>query len=173
MNITLKMQVFFIENSTSFEDTINEYHENLNKKTSTLVKEIIEGAAKSKDELVVMQKKIIVDIVLQAALGSPSNQEVGDLFFKQLPFFSASKLSLQVMTEISKALNSIMTEKDFENFAALESHQRMESLREIRSIVCGIVLFNKDTGIGNTTDIPDCKLHITSCLCHHLSLHFQ
>jgi hypothetical protein len=82
MNITLKMQVFFIENSTSFEDTINEYHENLNKKTSTLVKEIIEGAAKTKDELVVMQKKIIVDIVLQAALGSPSNQEVGDLFLK-------------------------------------------------------------------------------------------
>jgi hypothetical protein len=77
MNITLKMQVFFIENSKSFEDTINEYHENLSKKTSTLVKEIIEGAAKGKEELVVLQKKIIVDIVLQTALGSPSNQEVG------------------------------------------------------------------------------------------------
>lgn len=76
MNTTLKMQVFFIENSKSFEDTINEYHENLSKKTSLLVKEIVEGAAKTKDELVVMQKKIIVDVILQAALGSPSNQEV-------------------------------------------------------------------------------------------------
>lgn len=76
MSITLKMQVFFIENSKSFEDTINEYHENLGKKTMVLVKEIIEGTTKSKEELVVMQKKIIVDIVLQTALGSPSNQEV-------------------------------------------------------------------------------------------------
>jgi hypothetical protein len=35
----------------------------------------------------------------------------------------------------------------------------MESLKEIRAIVCGIVLFNKDTGIGNTMDenIPDCE----------------
>jgi hypothetical protein len=76
MNITLKMQVFFIENSKSFEDTINEYHENLGKKTTSLVKEITEGAAKGKEELIVMQKKIIVDVVLQSALGSPSNQEV-------------------------------------------------------------------------------------------------
>jgi hypothetical protein len=75
-SITLKMQVFFIENSKSFEDTISEYHETLAKKTASLVREITEGTSKSKDELVVMQKKIIVDIVLQTALGSPSNQEV-------------------------------------------------------------------------------------------------
>lgn len=81
MNITLKMQVFFIENSKSYEDTINEYHENLSRKTNMLVKEIVEGAAKTKDELVVMQKKIIVDVILQTALGSPSNQEVERLFF--------------------------------------------------------------------------------------------
>lgn len=56
------------------------------------------------------------------------------------------------MTEITNALNSIMTESDFENFGALEAHNRMESLREIRMIVCGIVLFNKDTGVGNTMD---------------------
>ena len=76
MNITLKMQVFFIENSKSFEDTINEYHDNLGKKTSLLVKEIIEGAAKSKEEIFVLQKKIVVDVILQTGLGSPSNQEV-------------------------------------------------------------------------------------------------
>jgi hypothetical protein len=63
------------------------------------------------------------------------------------------------VTEITKALNSIMTESDLENFVELETHNRMESLKEIRMIVCGIVLFNKDTGIGNTMDenIPDCK----------------
>lgn len=52
-----------------------------------------------------------------------------------------------------------MTEADLENFAALEAHNRLESLKEIRMIVCGIVLFNKDTGVGNTMDqnIPDCR----------------
>lgn len=143
MNITLKMQVFFIENSKSYEDTTNEYHENLAKKTSMLVKEIIEGSAKGKDELAVMQKKIIVDVILQTGLGSPSN--------------------LEVLTEITNALNSIMTESDFENFATLEPHNRMESLKEIRMIVCGIVLFNKDTGIGNTMDIPDRKKFFDTC----------
>lgn len=76
MNVTMKMQVFFIENAKSFEAAMHEYHENLAKKTSLLVKEIIEGPSKAKEELVVVQKKIIVDIVLQTALGSPSNQEV-------------------------------------------------------------------------------------------------
>lgn len=61
--------------------------------------------------------------------------------------------------EITNALNSIMTDSDFENFAALEPQNRLESLKEIRLIVCGIVLFNKDTGIGCTMDenIPDCE----------------
>ena len=64
-----------------------------------------------------------------------------------------------MVAEITQALNSIMTESDLENFTALELHNRVESLKEIRMIVCGIVLFNKDTGIGNTMDenIPDCE----------------
>lgn len=46
-----------------------------------------------------------------------------------------------------------------ENFVCLEAHNRVESLKEIRMIVCGIVLFNKDTGVGNTMDenISDCN----------------
>lgn len=153
------MQVFFIENSKLFEDTISEYHENLAKKTASLVKEIIEGAAKGKDELVVMQKKIIVDIVLQTALGSPSNQEV---VHTQNIRNILMEIIFQVLSEIGNALNSVMTEKDFENFSLLDQTQRIESLKEIRSIVCGIVLFNKDTGVGNTTDIPDCQLYLKS-----------
>lgn len=72
------MQVFFIENSKLYDEITVEYHENLSKKTSGLVKEIVDGGAtaKTKEELIVMQKKIIIDIILQTALGSPSNQEV-------------------------------------------------------------------------------------------------
>lgn len=72
---------------------------------------------------------------------------------------------LQVVTEISKALSSVMTDKDFENFGALEPHNRLESLKEIRMIVCGIVLFNKDTGICSAMDqnIPDRKSFVVNC----------
>lgn len=136
------MQVFFIENSNDYEDIINDHCENVNKKMKILVKEITDVNIKNKEELMIMQKKIIIDIILQTALGSPSNQEV--------------------IAETSAALNSVMTEKDVENFAALDSIGRLESLKEIRLIVCGIILFNKDTGIGNTMDenIPDCKLNL-------------
>ncbi|CAO1390286.1 unnamed protein product [Diamesa tonsa] len=137
MNITLKMQVFFIENSNDYEDIINDHCENVNKKMNILVKEITDVNIKNKEELIIMQKKIIIDIILQTALGSPSNQEV--------------------IAETTAALNSVMTEKDVESFAGLDSDGRLESLKEIRLIVCGIILFNKDTGIGNTMDenIPD------------------
>lgn len=78
------MQVFFIENSKPYDEITAEYHENLSRKTSGLVKEIVDGAAtaKTKDELVVMQKKIIIDIIVQTALGSPSNQEVRIALFE-------------------------------------------------------------------------------------------
>lgn len=63
-----------------------------------------------------------------------------------------------------------MTDNDFENFAALEPANRLESLKEIRMIVCGIVLFNKDTGIGNTMDqnIPDGEKFV-STNCHRFT----
>ena len=70
------MQVFFIENSNDYEDIINDHCENVNKKMNILVKEITDVNIKNKEELIIMQKKIIIDIILQTALGSPSNQEV-------------------------------------------------------------------------------------------------
>lgn len=76
MNITLKMQVFFIENSNDYEDIINDHCENVNKKMNILVKEITDVNIKNKEDLIIIQKKIIIDIILQTALGSPSNQEV-------------------------------------------------------------------------------------------------
>lgn len=76
MNITLKMQVFFIENSNDYEDIIKDHCENVNKKMNILVKEITDVNIKNKEELIIMQKKIIIDIILQTALGSLSNQEV-------------------------------------------------------------------------------------------------
>jgi isochorismate hydrolase len=130
------MQVFFIENSKAFEECMSEFKENLDRKTKSLVKEIIEGTVKvSKEDLVAIEKKMIIDILLQMALGSPSNEKI--------------------VTEVSNALSSIMTEQDFENFSLLDKNNRLDSLKEIRLIVCGIVLFNKDNGVGETEDIPD------------------
>lgn len=122
------MQVFFIENSKAFEECLNEFKENLNRKTASLVKEIIDGSsikANNKDDLVAIEKKMIVDISLQTALGSPANEKI--------------------IHEVSNALSSIMTEQDFENFTLLDKENRLESLKEIRLIVAGIVLWVRKT----------------------------
>ncbi len=70
------MQAHFIDSFNPYEDIVNEYYESLVRKTNVLVKEITETQVKNKDELGVLQKKIIIDIILHAALGNPSNNDV-------------------------------------------------------------------------------------------------
>lgn len=62
------------------ETVIQEYMDNLSRKTSVLVKEITETQIKTKEDLAVLQKKIIIDIILNAALGNPSNNDVREIF---------------------------------------------------------------------------------------------
>ena len=76
MSITLKMQVFFIDNFNEFDDIVAENLESLNRKTAGLVKEITETFIKGKEEIQVLQKKIIIDVILKMAIGNPSNAEV-------------------------------------------------------------------------------------------------
>lgn len=76
MSITLKMQVFFIDNFNDFDEIVSENMESLKRKTAGLVKEITETVIKGKEEIQVLQKKIIIDIILKMAIGNPSNAEV-------------------------------------------------------------------------------------------------
>lgn len=70
------MQVHFIDTFNPLDVIVKEYFGNLHRKTSVLVKEITETQIKTKEELGVMQKKMIIDTILNVALGNPSNNEV-------------------------------------------------------------------------------------------------
>ena len=41
-----------------------------------------------------------------------------------------------------------MSQNDIAAFAALKKAERMDSLLNLREIVCGILVFNKDNGFG-------------------------
>lgn len=52
-----------------------------------------------------------------------------------------------MIQETATALRSVASRNDISTFATLKPSERLESLIELREIVCGIHVFNKDSGI--------------------------
>lgn len=50
-----------------------------------------------------------------------------------------------------------MSKSDILSFMSLNKEERLSSLKDIRSIVCGIRIFNKDVG-HSSEGIIDCKI---------------
>ncbi|XP_055641784.1 cilia- and flagella-associated protein 206 isoform X2 [Toxorhynchites rutilus septentrionalis] len=132
--ITLKMQLYFLENFFNKDEIIEKHAKNLKSKTAHLLKEITENDVITKDEQDDIFSKIIIDIVLNMGLGSPDNKEV--------------------ISETTKALNSVMSRSDKAKFVTLDRKDRVMALKDIRDIVCGIRIFNKHAG-NSTNGISD------------------
>uniref|UniRef100_A0A1Q3G5H1 Cilia- and flagella-associated protein 206 n=1 Tax=Culex tarsalis TaxID=7177 RepID=A0A1Q3G5H1_CULTA len=132
--VTLKMQLYFLENFFDREDVVEKHTRNLQNKTAYLLKEITENDVITKDEQDDIFSKIIVDIVLNMGLGNPDNKEV--------------------INETLKALNSVMSRSDKAKFVTLDRNDRLMALKDIREIVCGIRIFNKHAG-NSTNGISD------------------
>ncbi|XP_039431051.1 cilia- and flagella-associated protein 206 [Culex pipiens pallens] len=132
--VTLKMQLYFLENFFDREDVVEKHTRNLLNKTAYLLKEITENDVITKDEQDDIFSKIIVDIVLNMGLGNPDNKEV--------------------INETLKALNSVMSRSDKAKFVTLDKKDRLMALKDIREIVCGIRIFNKHAG-NSTNGISD------------------
>lgn len=137
--VTLKMQLYFLENFFDREDVVEKHTRNLQNKTAYLLKEITENDVITKDEQDDIFSKIIVDIVLNMGLGNPDNKEV--------------------INETLKALNSVMSRSDKAKFVTLDKKDRLMALKDIREIVCGIRIFNKHAG-NSTNGISDRKLFL-------------
>lgn len=52
----------------------------------------------------------------------------------------------QIIQEVSNALKSVMSKHDIDSFIGLKKGERYESLLNLRDLVCGIYLLNKDSG---------------------------
>ncbi|XP_001659130.2 cilia- and flagella-associated protein 206 isoform X1 [Aedes aegypti] len=134
--ITLKMQLYFLENFFNRDEVVEKHMRNLQLKTAHLLKEITENDVITKDEQEEIFNKIIIDIVLHMGLGSPDNKEV--------------------INETMKALNSVMSRSDKAKFVTLDKKDRLLALKDIREIVCGIRIFNKHAGnsTNGMSDLP-------------------
>lgn len=124
--ITCGIQSKFITNPINKHDIIAEQREKLQIKTNKLTREIIETHALTKDDRDKLMKKISVDVIVYNGLGNPSNGKI--------------------INETTQVLHSIMSKTDIQSFVGLNRSDKMDSLQDIREIVCGIRVFNKDAG---------------------------
>lgn len=125
------MQSYFFENFIDRDQIVANYLKQLMNKTIALTKDITEADVVTREDQDELIRKIIIDIVTKSSLGNPCDQTI--------------------LAETSNALHSVMSRIDIENFIALNKHDRLNSLIEIREIVTGIILFNQDAGNSSIT----------------------
>lgn len=136
---TLGMQAKFMLNPIDSEQIINERRDQMKSKTSKLTKEILEANVITKEDRIKLIRKMAIDLIVYNGLGNPGNTKI--------------------LTETIQALQSIMSKSDITSFCGLHKNDKLSSLKDIREIVCGIRVFNRDAG-HPSEGVIDCKLFI-------------
>lgn len=95
-------------------------------RTAKLVEEIVTVRCRTDVERERLLRTIAVDVIVHGALGSPANQ----------------RLCLDICT----ALKSVMSPADVATFVSANREGRLHTLRQLRQVVCGIYIFNQDSG---------------------------
>lgn len=73
--------------------------------------------------------------------------------------FTVLLIALQLIQETATALKSVSSKNDITTFATLKPAEKLESLIELREIVCGIHVFNKDSGIWSDEMIDGKRIY--------------
>ncbi|XP_065649778.1 cilia- and flagella-associated protein 206 isoform X3 [Hydra vulgaris] len=134
---TYQMQVYFDLNYTKQEEFFVENNIALDQRTQTLVREITDNKARTKDELEFLYVRIVSYLILRSGLGSPTD--------------------INVVRESTAALRSVFPQTELGSFLQLSKLDKERQLVELTSIVTGIRLFNKSVNKGGESieDIPD------------------
>lgn len=126
---TLKMQQTFVESCQDLQVIEMRNRKFLLRKTKNLIKEIVSITdPMTKDEKSDLLRKIALDIVIQNGLGSPR--------------------SSKTLNETEVAVKSVMSNSEFAVFVKLRRPDKIRTLEDLRQVVCGIRLFNRDAGHG-------------------------
>ncbi|KAM5257116.1 cilia- and flagella-associated protein 206 [Ctenodactylus gundi] len=133
---TIKMQVYFDMNYTGREDFLQEHHEVLESRLSTVSREITDNRACAREELESLYRKIVSYVLLCSGLGSP--------------------VDIKVVREATAALQSVFPQAELATFLTLGKKDKERHLKELTMIVTGIRLFNRDCGKGGEgiDDLP-------------------
>ncbi|XP_041849409.1 cilia- and flagella-associated protein 206 isoform X2 [Melanotaenia boesemani] len=120
---TIKMQVYFDMNYTPRCTFLEEIHDVLVSKLSTLSREITDSRIKTRSELNALYHKITTYILLRSAMGSPTD--------------------VNAVEEATAALQSIFPKTELGAFIVLLKREKEQLLKELTLFVTGIRLFNK------------------------------
>lgn len=123
---TLHMQWFSAAHTIDVQRIAHVQETQRAQRTQKLVDEILGVRCKTDIDRERLLRKIAVDVIVNGALGSPANQ--------------------QLCMDICTALKSVMSPADIAAFVAASRDVRLETLRQLRQVVCGIYIFNKDSG---------------------------
>ncbi|XP_039075384.1 cilia- and flagella-associated protein 206 isoform X2 [Hyaena hyaena] len=133
---TIKMQVYFDMNYTSREEFLEEHHRILESRLGSVVREITDSRACTREELGSLYRKVVSYVLLRSGLGSPTD--------------------IKVVREATAALQSIFPQAELGTFLTLSKKDKERQLKELTMIVTGIRLFNRDCAKGGEgiDDLP-------------------
>ncbi|XP_077606439.1 cilia- and flagella-associated protein 206 isoform X3 [Crocuta crocuta] len=133
---TIKMQVYFDMNYTSREEFLEEHHRILETRLGSVVREITDNRACTREELGSLYRKVVSYVLLRSGLGSPTD--------------------IKVVREATAALQSIFPQAELGTFLTLSKKDKERQLKELTMIVTGIRLFNRDCAKGGEgiDDLP-------------------
>ncbi|XP_012919208.1 cilia- and flagella-associated protein 206 isoform X2 [Mustela putorius furo] len=133
---TIKMQVYFDMNYTSREEFLEEHHRVLESRLGSVMREITDNRACTREELESLYRKIVSYVLLRSGLGSPTD--------------------IKIVREATAALQSIFPQAELGTFLTLSKKDKERQLKEFTMIVTGIRLFNRDCGKGGEgiDDLP-------------------
>uniref|UniRef100_A0A1B6LUU9 Cilia- and flagella-associated protein 206 n=1 Tax=Graphocephala atropunctata TaxID=36148 RepID=A0A1B6LUU9_9HEMI len=125
---TIEMQVYFSSHYARREEIMMEHRRTVMSRTEPLIAEIKEAVIGSNDEMRNLYRKMVVVITLLSGLGNPT--------------------AGTVLKEATAALHSVFPLSELTRFMALIDDDKMRQIVELKQIVSGIRLFNRDSHKG-------------------------
>uniref|UniRef100_A0A3Q3G600 Cilia- and flagella-associated protein 206 n=1 Tax=Labrus bergylta TaxID=56723 RepID=A0A3Q3G600_9LABR len=140
---TIKMQVYFDLNYTSRREFLEDIHQVMESKLSSVSREITDSRVKTREELEALYRKVVTYILLRSGVGSPAD--------------------VNTVNEATAALQSVFPHTELGAFMVLLKRDKELQLKELTMTVTGIRLFNKAGKKGEQeTDLD--KLTLTEAL---------
>ncbi|KAG8322014.1 hypothetical protein J6590_032746 [Homalodisca vitripennis] len=125
---TIEMQVYFSSHYATKDEIIMEHRRTVLSRTEPLIAEIKDAVVTSNEDMRHLYRKLVVVITLLSGLGNPT--------------------ASTVLKEATAALHSVFPLSELTRFMTLSDDDKMRQIVELKQIVSGIRLFNRDSHKG-------------------------
>ncbi|XP_076372352.1 cilia- and flagella-associated protein 206 isoform X2 [Tachypleus tridentatus] len=125
---TIKMQIYMDLNYITRYDFIQKHHSIVCSKLQSVLQEIIDTRARTKQQLELLYSKIVSYLLMKTGLGNPN--ETG------------------AVRETTGVLQSVFPQTELGAFMALDKDNKIQQISKLAMIVTGIRLYHRDRGSG-------------------------